>query len=315
MRKARLRTGYLSDATFGQQLASGLLGSPGEERYEHWRKICAMRVDGTPLSETAIRRRGPSPHDTRWSEKLGEALLAAHAFARLPVEDVEIDTGGASPRESPDLLATLDGHSLGIEIRELIPNAHREHASLDFHIELRDRIDAENALRPAHTYIRIMRAPGRLGGGPMPAEARNRLMNAILEYLRNGEYRERVSDEATYIHDWPGAAFGYHMWLARVRYPNGYVEFDDQRGSFDPDAMVEPALEALVKKRKRAATYDRSLPLWLVVGVTEQWGDFTRSLQTLSTKTPDIGPFERVVIHDGNTFVTYSEAMRAVNFQ
>lgn len=306
MPASRDRTGYASTMTLGQRLKAGLLGKPNDDGwFEHWQRVCAMRVDGTALYDTAIRLRGPSPHETRLAEKFGEAMLAAHALARLDPAEVDIDTGGATPRESPDLLVLIDGVRRGVEVAEIIPNAYRENVSFDFNLELSEIIDADESLWPNHAFLQVTRKPGRYGREAMSRETRDGLKRCILEYLRSGDYREWATKPPTYRHEWPGAEFGYNIWIGCVRNKKGLVHVDDQRGSFDGNAMVTPALTTLKNKRDKAAKYDRSLPLWLVLGITEQWGLFRSSLEHLDTLTPDIDPFERVIIHDHMTYVTY----------
>jgi hypothetical protein len=300
-----MRAGYPTGKTFAEEFRILLLTAPAEVR-AHWQTIAETRVDGLPFADTEVRRRSPSPHDTRLSEKLSEVLLASHAFAQLGARDVDIDTGGAQRRESPDLVVAADGKRLGVEVREVIPNAHAENVCAEFNIELRDRMDADPTLRPAYTYLQISRRAGRGAPGALAPEVREQLMKCVLEYLRSGDYASAVADKWTHRMAWPGASLGYDVWIRRVPNPNGYVTFDDQRGSFDSHGMIEPALDGLRKKRERAATYDHTFPLWLVLGVTEQWGQFRSSLEYLATLSPAIQPFERVIIHDGGTYVTYS---------
>jgi hypothetical protein len=59
------------------------------------------------------------------------------------------------------------------------------------------------------------------------------------------------------------------------------------------------------RKRILAQSYDGSAPLWFILGLTDQRGVYTESLQSLATLAVNISPFERMIAHDGMTFATY----------
>lgn len=306
-----MRSGYPALRTLGERLEARWFGKPDHPFFPHWQRVCDVRVDGTRLYDTRPLLRTPSAYETRYSQKFSEVMLAAHALVRLEVAHIEIDTGGQTPYERPDLRATLDGARVAIEVGEVHPYAAGTNAALDLNIELNELIDADRALWPEYTYLHITRSPGRGGPTAMPPRMRGRLVVAVSDMLRRGQYREWAGDTIRTVFDWPGASLGYTLYVVRCPALRGYIQFDDSACTFNPEGLIAPSLRMLERKRKLAAEYDQSLPLWLVLGLTEQQGVYGKSLEALAQRAAAISPYERVIAHDGMVFATYTGASAA----
>lgn len=301
-----MRNGYPARRTLGEQLEARWFGKPDHPFFPHWKRVSDVLVDGVRLYDTHPLLRTPSIYETRHSQKFSEVMLAAHALVRLDCARIEIDTGGATPYERPDLRAVLDGCRIAIEVGEVHPYAAGTNAALDLQIEMNEMIDADRALWPEYTYLHITRSPGRGGPSALPPKMRRRLLTVLSNMLRDGSYREWVGDSIRTVFDWPGASLGYTLYVVRCPSQRGYLKFDDSACSFNPEGLIAPALRMLERKRKLGVQYDRSLPLWLVLGLTEEQGVYGKSLEALAKRAADISPYERVIAHDGMTFATYA---------
>jgi len=288
--------GYPGRFTLGELLQRGWLPPAG-----HWKRICEIVVDGTTLFDTRPGLRTPLPAETRYSKKFSEVLCAAHALARMDYGRVEILTG----HERPDLRVIVDGAEIGIEVTEATEGAHAQATVIETNTAVQEAIAANPSLAPAGTYLRITRAAGRGTARTPSRQERAAIAAAIIEFLEDGQSVRALDDRIKVIDDWPGRKLGYVVYAKKHQYAGGIVRFDDSACTFDPHGMVEPVLNAIQEKRKLAGGYSFG-PLWLIVGVTEPFGSFTESITDLEQKSIEISPFERVVVHDGGTFLELS---------
>ncbi len=299
-----MRSGYPAPWTLGDLLKSGQLGFGDDARRQHWAKVCGIVVDGHRLYDTRPLRRTASAHEIRYRQKFSEVMIAAHALARLDATRIVIDTGVIRPHERPDLRVLLDNERVGVEVVEVHPNAHAANAAIDLNIAINEAVD-RLPLRPQFINLHIGRMAGRNDNSAVPAKIRGRLVNIIVDMLRSGSYSEPKASRIVNQEKWPGAALGYTLYVSRSLAPFGYIQFDDSACSFNPDALIRPTLVTLNRKRAMAKTYNRTDPLWLILGLTEQRGLFSSSLQKLAELAATIEPFERVIAHDGMMYVTH----------
>jgi len=301
-----VRKGYAAPWTLGEQLQSGWFGSADGPTYAYWKRVCEISLDGTLLRDTHPLRRTPSLHEVRYSQKFGEAMIAARALARLDAGGIAIATGGERPNERPDLRAWIGGVEIGIEVGEVHPSAPATNAAIELSIALKELADSDPALRPHHAYLHIGRSPGRGGSDATPPKIRRRLITIVREILASGCYRGWLSDRIQLVQQWPGTALGYSLYVGPLPHaPAGYIKFDDSACSFDPRGLVSLALRMIARKRASAESYTGAIPLWLILGLTDERGVYTESLQWLAKQAVNIAPFNRVIAHDGMTFTTY----------
>ena len=233
-------------------------------------------------------------------------MIAARALARLDAGTIAIATGAEKPHERPDLWASIDGVEVGIEVGEVQLSAPATNAAINLNIALNELADTDPALRPTHTYIHIGRSPGRAGDAAISPKNRNRLLAIMRDVLASRAYRVWLGKGTQWVPEWPGANLGYTLYVAPLPLaPRGYIKFDDSACSFDPNGLTKPALRMLQRKRKLAESYNASTSLWLILGLTDERGLYTESLQRLAQLAVQIAPFERVIAHDGMTFATY----------
>jgi hypothetical protein len=295
--------GYPAPYTLGQVLEAGRFVTVEA----HWRRIGEIIVDGKRLYDTHLLLRTNSPHELRYAQKFSEVMLAAHALARLEgARWIAIDTGEATPHERPDLRVTIDGEQIGLEVAEIHPNAHATNALAQLNVDLGDALDAQPALRPDGFIMYVSPRAGRHGNLVPTRKLRNGLRNAVLSWLASGNYRSQT-EYIVHRRDWPGFALGYEIVSCLSPQCAGYVKVKDGAFGFDPEGMTLPALRMIDRKCRLGVSYDRSRPLWLVLGITQDTGLYTASIHALhhlAQRALDIGPFDRVIVHDGNSFLT-----------
>ncbi len=294
------RRGYPGKTTIRALIDAGWFSGP---RLGRWSQIARYRLDGAAMMDVPFEMRTPSLNDPRYSTKFSEVMIAAQALAMMGVRDADLTRG-----ERPDLSVSVARRSIGLEVAEVTVSAHFTNAFTELNAEINDAIDRDPTLRPTCIYLHFSMGAGRSDFLPSPGDRR-----AILREVK------RILLERLYETWEDGANFGvlpsamqkHAMWVHKAslpQSPRGHVRVEAGATSFDPLGMVRPACVMLRRKQKLAAGYDETLPLWLVLGVTDDRGVFSQSVDTLARLVGPIAPFERVVVHDGMRFVSLNEA-------
>jgi hypothetical protein len=86
----------------------------------------------------------------------------------------------------------------------------------------------------------------------------------------------------------------------------GFLQFQPGANSFSPLGMVPVASTVLYRKKKLASSYEVT-PDWLVLGVTDQRGDFSASVSYLKSIAPEIEPFKRVMTYHAGDIVDWKQ--------
>jgi len=287
---ARDRAGYPRSYTRNDVLADRFYAD--RELMAH---VAAFTLDGRPFGELPVRVRGPSAHETRFAPKDTEFEIAARALVRLGER-----TAAFTADERPDWRVRLaDGRTIGLEVSEVNPSAGFANRVEDLRIALREAIDADPTLPIAGRFLNFHFGPRAFAGAPiervpLPAGVRRALLRELLAYLRAGTFTAgRVTGPA-----YPTLE-GYDITVYVGEAQPAYVNFDIGATSFAPLGAFQAAMHRATKKAALARDYYFPHALWLVLGITDQLGVFTESVAAFGRLQLRGGPFERVIISDG----------------
>ncbi len=273
-------------------------------RTAQWAAVADFTIDGRRLGAEPYQLASSSQHETRLQQKQSETFLVAHALAHLGYRDVELRA-----RESPDFRATFPitaspaNGTIGIELAELVePDSARwANAVENVRIGVRDAVDADGTLRAAisgrYVSLSLWRCPNR--------SAERRLVREISELL--GSDAIAAECHGNRIVDARFRALVEHWAHLHVTtFDGGYVDVTASAHSFDPRSLAQVALKVLERKRKKARDYDITVPLWLILSVTDQRGIFGDSLDLLERLDVVIDPYERVVVYNEGRAVIWN---------
>jgi hypothetical protein len=255
-----------------------------------WAAMANYLIDDRRLGAEPYEFTYGSRHETRLAQKQSETFLVAHALAGLGYREVALQS-----RESPDFRATLPAGAgaVGIEVAELVEpeSACWRNAIENVCVRVRDAVDADPDLQAAiagrYIDIRLLQCPKRA--------AERRLVSEIQALLRSYALTARY-DGNRIVDDRFPTLTEHCTHLHVTSFAGAHVDISASAHSFDSRSLVPVALEVLRRKQKKAQAYDRTLPLWLVLSVTDQRGVFGDSLDVLESIRASIEPFERVMI-------------------
>jgi hypothetical protein len=202
-------------------------------------------------------------------------------------------------RNAPTGLHLSDGREFGVEVAEVDPSADFTHRVEDPRVALLDAVDADPMLPLADRFLEFHFGPrafggARLTGSLLPAAIRRTLLRELLAYLRGGVFVD-------------GPIRGYttlgqlDISVSVSQAESALVNLSLPAAAFAPLGPLGPAIARVQRKIERACSYNRRDPLWLILGITEQLGVFTETVETLRRLAIAAGRFERVILTDGRT--------------
>jgi hypothetical protein len=280
-----------ADRSIDALIAEGWLAGP------QWSAVGDFSIDGRRLGAEPYRHTSKSRHETRLVQDQSETFLVAHALANVGYRHVALRKG-----ERPDFVGTfVDGVQVGVEVAELVEpqSARWRNAVENVRVGVRDMVDSDPALRAALAgrllSVALWRCPSRV--------AEFRLKREIAQYVLLGPSTTRAGNRITDPRFPELTAHWAHVYSFESKL--GHLDVTGPANAFDSRAMVEVALKVLERKRRCAAGYDATFPLWLVLVVTDLMGIYGDSLDVLERLAPAIHPFERVIIYDQNRLVIW----------
>lgn len=258
--------------------------------------VGTMTVNETvTLLRRPWRMRSDSEHESRFAEKDTELMATAQMLARLGHSGAALTSG-----EAPDFTVRLrGGESLRIEVSEVVAreSAHHTNAMHDLQIALRDAVDADPTAWPTDAFVSFNFGP--MVQRPPHAREREAIVAEALDVLRSGQYRE-IGERAFFDARHPMLqSLGAWLYVGPLEgRERGHVDISSGAFSFSDTSLVDVALDRL--EVKRTLRYGGEGPLWLLLPVTDRRGLFHGTLQGFQALTPDIAPFDRVILtYDG----------------
>ncbi len=257
-------------------------------------QVADLRFLGRRLGEVPPVMQTGSRHEWRFAQKTRETRLLGHALvgAGELVADIK-------PRERPDFEVKLPSRSILVEVAELnAPDSARwSNTMAKMTLAVRDAVDLDPALKGAlgDHYLTII-----FNECPTSAKARNAIAE-ILAFVRTRGFETVPRDCLWPVNELYQTLASHRVLVSISHIKGGMIDVRSSATSFDPFALVPIAGSVLA--RKRAHTYDVQ-PEWLVLGATDQTGDYRASMDYLSRICPVIDPFESVIVNgEGRTVI------------
>lgn len=204
--------------------------------------VAACTIDGSRIGAIPFDVRSKSRNETRASQKHSELLLAAHALVSVNVREFD-----SSPGESPDFTLRIGHDQVGLEVAELIePNSARaENAAENIRIDVRERLDADVALRAqmGDRFISVQTwdTPKRSHEHGI-AEECCRIISAGAPDCRANQVEEKAYPLLT--------QYRGHLYESELK--GGMFDYKTPACWYDPEAIMPIASRVLYRKKKKA---------------------------------------------------------------
>lgn len=252
---------------------------------DHWRKAADVVIDGVRLGATPIRMRTPCAGEIRYEKKFEEALILAWALA---MKDLHLGAHLRSWEQEgmPDFTGILDGLDRAVEIANVTESGHADGILAKLRNELESITVAPN--RFVSISFPMVPLPPRLTG------ARALEDMAVLAADPTLRTCQAVPDSTREL-----ARAKAKITVAEMPSSAGYIEVTSGANSFNPREMLRVAIAELNDKKACAARYAITVPLWLVLHISDTNGMYAESVELFAELRPEVAPIERVFLTDG----------------
>jgi hypothetical protein len=288
----------------------------------------SLTIDGSPLRYEPFLQYTADPREHRGARPFLELLTLARGLAFLGYGQ-----GVAARATHPDFEVELaDGRSVGVEVTDAFATGVYEGRLQDLRLQLLNAVDASGCSLDGRL---VMISPQRtwdtgiavnLGAEPsVPAEAlpfKDRDIDAFvkesIEWISAGEHRRDrdagVFDDLAYPNMTRWDIVVTSTSMTDTEHP-GALEFMLPNVGQSAEQLKKTILEALLRKKRKAANYGSSRPLWLFIELADRAVRAPRALEEfVRDGFASIAPYDLVVvIQDGSAIAVDSRGVRRMD--
>lgn len=220
-----------------------------------------------------------------------ELLILVTALGALGLHDVEIDDSG-DPNKPPDFRLNVDGKEVDAEVTQLRSGTI---TASDKHIRKFEQLvkeqfsnDAELQELYAGRYVSVQFVRRDISGNKFDDLAAH-LLKLLRSRANTNSFSIGPGDLPAFVHVHllQGAHKQHPMLIVSAPLP-----------PYNEDSDID-ALRLLNKKRIEALGYFRhNVPVWLVVGITANYGQLEVTASDVLARITETRPFARIVVSD-----------------